>query len=76
MISGLSPFGVLSIVSLPSLTAIQHQPEPNWPTPAAMKSAFALARPPRSFSTAAASLPGSLSPPPPFFIHFQKWLWL
>ena len=22
------------------------------------------------------SLSGSLSPPPSFFIHFQKWLWL
>ena len=33
----------LVIASLPFWTAIQHQPEPNWPTPAAMKSSFILA---------------------------------
>ena len=60
------------MASLPSLTAIQHQPEPNWVTPAWMKSSFILATPPRSLSILAFSLPGILSPPPFGFIHFQK----
>ena len=36
------------IVSLPSLTASQAQPEPNWPTPAWTKSSFNLSTEPRS----------------------------
>ena len=46
--SGFSPFGVLVTVILPSLTASQAQPEPNWVTPAWMKSSFILATEPRS----------------------------
>ena len=34
VISGFSPFGVLATSSLPSLTASQAQPEPNWVMPA------------------------------------------
>src|SRR3979409_538290 len=74
--SGFSPFAVFMMVILPSLTASQHQPEPNWVTPAWMKSSFILATEPRSASIFFASLPGSLLPPPFGFIHFQKWVWL
>ena len=74
--SGFSPFGVFITVILPSLTASQHQPEPNWVTPAWMKSSFILATEPRSATIFFSRLPGILSPPPPGFIHFQKWRWL
>src|SRR5437764_2986211 len=74
--SGFSPFGVLDTMILPSFTASQHQPEPNWVTPAWMKSSFILATEPRSATIFFSRFPGILSPPPPGFIHFQKCRWL
>ena len=50
--------------------------EPNWPTPAAAKSALNLSRPPRSSAIFFSRRPGSLLPPPFGFIQFQKWRWL
>src|SRR6185436_2485057 len=74
--SGLSPFAVLEISSLPFLTDSQHQPEPNWPTPAAAKSVLNFSSPPRSSVIFFSRRPGSLLPPPFGFIQFQKWRWL
>src|SRR5258708_10167800 len=74
--NGFSPLGVFITVILPSLTASQHQPEPNCVTPAWMKSSFIFATEPRSATTFFSSAPGILSPPPFGFIHFQKCVWL
>src|ERR1700709_1050969 len=74
--SGLSPLAVLVISSLPFFTVSQHQPEPNWPTPAAAKSVLNFSRPPRSSVIFFSRRPGSLLPPPFGLIQFQKWVWL
>ena len=63
-----------SLSILPNLTASQHQPEPNWVMPAWMKSSFIFATDPKSATICFSRLPGMRSPPPPGFIHFQKWM--
>jgi hypothetical protein len=63
------------MASLPSLTASQAQPEPNWVTPAWMKSSLNLSTLPSSSEILRSSAPG-IEPPPFGFIHCQKWMWL
>ena len=66
---------VLVAAILPSFSVSQAQPEPNWVTPAWMKSSLALSIKPNKSLSAFSSSPGILLLA--FgFIHFQKWVWL
>src|SRR5271157_6539964 len=73
--SGLSPFWVLVACTLPSFRVSQHQPEPNWVTPAWTRSSLALSTEPNESLSAFSTSPGIL-PPPPGFIQRQKCRWL
>ena len=73
--SGFSPFGVFMVTTLPSLTASQAQPEPNWVLPASVNCAFISSTEPKASLTAFSSSPGR-APPPLGFIHCQKCTWL
>src|SRR5208337_5171233 len=58
--SGFSPFGVLVASTLPPFRVSQHQPEPNWVTPA-------LSTEPNESLSALSTSPGIL--PPPLGLH-------
>ena len=62
--SGFSPLAVLVADSLPSLRVSQAQPEPNWVTPAWIRSSLALSTEPNpslsAFSSFARNLPAAL----------------
>jgi 2-octaprenyl-6-methoxyphenol hydroxylase len=73
--SGFTPFSVLVTFSAPSLSLTsQHQPDPNWPAPAAAKSSLNFWTEPKLSVSAFSSAPGIFLPSPGPIIS-QNWLW-
>src|SRR5690606_22043566 len=71
---GVSAFGVLVTLSLPSLPSTsQAQPEPNCVSAAFLNCSLNCSTPPKSSLSLASSVPGT--PPPVGDNEFQKKLW-